>query len=194
MEKKKSEFEFKPRLVSSSSANNLSTVFKRMEDDIQHRHQQKPVDMLPFQFKPQLVAQGRSSSRTDAIKANHGSIFQYLYAQHRKKKIKDEFQKQNNSIQQNIENNFRVTNKSTFELAHTRFSKQFSVLFKQLLVEGHQHISKDLINLTVIEPCALQVLIPLLEEMEQLETTLDEDEFVESCHCLLRTLTLPERD
>ena len=63
-----------------------------------------------------------------------------------------------------------------------------------VLVEGHQHISKDLINLTVIEPCALQVLIPLLEEMEQLETTLDEDEFVESCHCLLRTLTLPERD
>jgi hypothetical protein len=62
-----------------------------------------------------------------------------------------------------------------------------------LLSTGHSEISKDNIELDKVQVKTLVVLQPLLSEMEQLDETLDVEEFVESCMMLLKTLNVSDR-
>ena len=67
-----------------------------------------------------------------------------------------------------------------------RMQVRFQELFKALCVSGETMISADKIEIdTVSVPC-LQVLQPLLEEMESLDEKLDIEEFVESCYSLYK--------
>lgn len=49
------------------------------------------------------------------------------------------------------------------------------------------------IKLQTVSIQSLQILKPLLQEMEQLGESLDQEEFVESCLNLMKTLTIDER-
>lgn len=62
-----------------------------------------------------------------------------------------------------------------------------------MLSPGHSEISKDNIELDKVQVKTLVVLQPLLSEMEQLDETLDVEEFVESCMMLLKTLNVSDR-
>lgn len=58
---------------------------------------------------------------------------------------------------------------------------------------GEKRISNSKIDIEKIQPECLKVLQPLLIEMEEFLESLDQDEFVDSCINLLKTLTVAER-
>ena len=74
-----------------------------------------------------------------------------------------------------------------------KMNVRFMELFKALCISGETLISADKIQIDTVSLKCLEVLQPLLEEMETLEERLDIEEFVESCYSLYRECNVEQR-
>ena len=71
--------------------------------------------------------------------------------------------------------------------------KQLNKLFLRLLVPGCTSISSERINSENVPMSALKILMPLLKEMDEMNESLDREEFIDSCLSLLSSLSFYDR-
>jgi len=67
------------------------------------------------------------------------------------------------------------------------------MIFDKLDSDGDGQISAYRIDITSLEPDLLQILTPLLVEMEELGMSLDKKEFIDAASRLYDSVSLPEK-
>ncbi|CAI2384299.1 unnamed protein product [Moneuplotes crassus] len=106
----------------------------------------------------------------------------------KEEKIKQEWDRRNHSA-----NRHKIQDKSE-ELLEQKKARKFHQIFQSLDVDGDGEISAEKIDISALPPEILEIFTPLLCEMEELEHTLDLEEFIDASMRLYDTLKLPDKN
>lgn len=90
--------------------------------------------------------------------------------------------------------NTKFTQGRTEKIVESRKEEKFKEIFQILDSDGDGLISAQWIDISVMSPEILQIFTPLFCEMEEMNQTLDLEEFVDASKRLYETLTVFDKD
>lgn len=112
--------------------------------------------------------------------------------------IKRKEQKEMDAKREELERKHSTTRSTAYsksdELIEQKKARKFHEIFLQLDSDGDGVISAEQIDISQLSPDILEIFTPLFCEMEDLEQTLDLEEFIDASMRLYDTLKLPEKN
>ncbi|CDW86863.1 UNKNOWN [Stylonychia lemnae] len=177
------------------------TVFDRMYDQaqnkkqklsmIQHIHQQN-IDKQTGKplFRPQT---GRSPISRPAD--NGQNIGDHLYQQYHKQQEKKQKQQELHMIQiKDMHKKSQTNNKVSSQIVEQKQRTKLGEIFDVFDSDNDGQISSKRIDISKINADVLEILSPLLIELEHIGETLDRLEFIDSALALYQTLNVHQRN
>eukprot|EP00347_Sterkiella_histriomuscorum_P019160 403342715 len=177
------------------NSNSKSSVFDRMYDQAQHQKekiqqinqmQQQQIDHVTGHplFRPQTGRSPITRSIDNQAKNKGNSIGEYLYQQHYKQLEKKQKLVQFQEKQLKDQHKNYTSNKVSQQIIQQKQRNKLSEIFQVLDSDNDGQISSKGIDIKSIPADILEILSPLLCEMEQIGETLDRDEFIDSALAL----------
>ncbi|TNV79180.1 hypothetical protein FGO68_gene1688 [Halteria grandinella] len=194
---------FRPKLSTAQSARGRKdSVFERMYLHAQHQQHKSLIQQQEVAknidkntgkalFRPQT---GRSpyNRMRESLGEDIGS---HLYDIHKQKTMKKQqiIEQQAEVIRQKSSTPRLVNNVSKY-IVDLKINQNLSLIFDKLDANKQGVISGQNIEISGLSAELLQILKPLLQELDQFNETLDKEEFIDSALRLYKTLTVTQRN